>query len=118
VQELIGLAVKSAFEWTFMDRCGEGFIELTGNRGFADCQTARFAAMPCSNAQDDSEDPRAQAGATFELGQSSVNDEKDILRCIFQGRLGDAETTQVSPDESSAAFIHLRKGGRGRRPRL
>jgi hypothetical protein len=83
VEELIGLAVERAFEWTFMDRCGQSFTELAGNGRLAHRETASPPAMPRRHAQDDAEDPGAQAGATFELGQSAVTDEKDILRCIF-----------------------------------
>ena len=112
MQELVGVPVERTFEWTFMDRRGKSFTELPRNRRLAHRDAAGLAAMPRRHPQNDPEDPGAQAGAPLELGQSAVNDEKNILRCIFQGRLGYAKATQISPDQRGAALIHLRKGGR------
>ena len=49
--------------------------------------------MPRGHPQHDAEDPGAQAGAPFELGQAAMNDEKNILGSVFERRFGNTQAT-------------------------
>ena len=45
MQKLVGLPVKCTFKWSFMDRRGQSFTELTRNRRLTDRDAAGLAAV-------------------------------------------------------------------------